>query len=102
MKRKYEITCECPSSDGWHSWVIEDVNGNKIYIEGSAEDLVKNLISDANQKYIGNRAKMREALGKINSLCGIGVVDVSSFEIGSICDAALAAPRNLPLAHKTR
>jgi hypothetical protein len=43
-------------------------------------------------KPVGNAAKMREALERINSLCGIGVVDVSSFEIGSICDAALSAP----------
>lgn len=40
----------------------------------------------------GDCAKLREALRKINSLCGIGVVEISSFEIGSICDAALAAP----------
>ena len=39
-----------------------------------------------------NSAALREALEKINRLCGIGVVEVSSFEIGSICDAALAAP----------
>jgi hypothetical protein len=36
--------------------------------------------------------KLREALKKINNLCGIGVVEISSFEIGSICDAALSVP----------
>lgn len=61
MKSKYEITCEIPSSDGWHSWVIEDADGHKIYIEGADEDLVKNIIRDANQKAEGNAAAMREA-----------------------------------------
>jgi len=41
---------------------------------------------------LGDVAQLREALEKINSLCGIGVVEISSFEIGSICDAALSAP----------
>lgn len=65
MKSKYEITCEIPSSDGWHSWVIEDADGHKIYIEGADEDLVKNIIRDANQKAEGNAAAMREALEQI-------------------------------------
>jgi len=41
---------------------------------------------------VGNAAAILEALRKINRLCGIGTVEVSSFEIGSICDAALSAP----------
>ena len=46
----------------------------------------------AHKRELGDCAKLREALRKINSLCGIGVVEISSFEIGSICDDALSAP----------
>jgi len=48
----------------------------------------KQLVTNCNRL---NVEKMLEALRKINRLCGIGVAEVSSFEIGSICDAALAA-----------
>lgn len=51
-----------------------------------------NRLEAAHKRERGDCAKLREALRKINSLCGIGVVEISSFEIGSICDAALSNP----------
>ena len=48
--------------------------------------------NEADFGQLGDAAAMCEALRKINGLCGVGVVEISSFEIGSICDDALSAP----------